>query len=295
VKKWNLKNSSTLFLVIALFTMLLLPTISVYAKSNDQVVEKVYKNEQIDNETLIEMAKHGQLVNNYHTQTKFKDGEMPVVEIKKTLSEEIVNNEVVKKHMMSVQSVEISKKALEENMNSQSSKFDAKAISINKLDSKLSLSGNASLNKNVFKSLYTGSKSITANDGSVTVRMTTVMYYDTYYNNGITHYRITRANYVSTLLDSTFRLYSINSDMGEAGSGYYYDSTGKYYATVYKEVRTTYSKSYPTSGVPYDKYTGFTFFVNVSEYSGGGVNSSLSYQRASGGTVYKLTLPHIAL
>lgn len=297
MKKNGFKKIFITFLVVPLFTLAILPSFANAQEEKKINFEKRnYSQDQISDEKLMEMAKKGQTINTHDTKTNFQDGDISVTGVKKILSEDFENGELVKQEVISLQEIEVNEKALDTLDENSLKEIVYNPVTPNttvlksvttapNTESNIAVAGNP-----------TGSKSQTINSGSYTVKMTVKMNYEIYIKNNVNHYKITSATYTPTILDSKFTLTGINSTIGYSGSGYIYNSsTGKYTATSYKAVSTSYSKTNPSSGSTYSKSTGFTFYVLVSDYSGGGVNSSLSYKRISDGATYKLTLPLLSL
>lgn len=269
-----------MFLIAVVLAFVSLSTNSVNAKEINNVFEKkVYTHEQISDDKIIEMAKNGEFVNNETVTTNFYDGEVSIIEVKKVLSEDFVSGEIVKKEMMSLQEIEIDQNLVEEIDGDELNDLINNTISDNNV-----------LNITPFASSE-GDKGVTTEDDALTVKISVRMYYDSYTNaNKVEHCRIKSVTYTPTLNDTRFGLTSISSHIRYEGAGYTL-SNGTYSPVVRKVEETSYSNSSLTSGKVYTKTTGFTLFVISTDYTGGGVNTTLNYKRTLDGKTFSLSTP----
>lgn len=275
MKKHFLKKGIFTPLVMTIVMLLLMPTYSANAKLGNQEVErKVYTHEQISDEEIIDMAKNGELINEENITTNYQDGDISITEVKKVLSEDYVDGELVKQEVMSLQEIDINQSVIE-------------TLDENSLNE---LIINSVTDTSIMPFSNTGDKGIQSVEDSLTVRINVRMYYDIYFANNNDHYKIMYVTYIPTLLDSRFSLSGISSNIAYSGSGYKY-SNGTYTKTTLASESTDYSNTSLTSGLTYTKNTNFSFYVNATDFSGGGVNTTLSYKRNSDGKAFSIKTP----
>lgn len=279
-----------LIAIVVTFQIFTIASISANGTTKFENID--YTNLQLNDDELINMALEGFPINNYHTKTDIKNGEITEITIKKVLSENKIADEIISVKSKEIKTIVVYQDAF--------NKFDFPSNQQETIQPQIMLTKNSNVKTQnstySFLAYSQGSASRTGQDASITCKMTTTMYWDTWFNsNGSAHDRVTSATYKATLLDSQFKLVSIDSSIGYMGSGYNYSpSTNTYTATPYTSVSTTFTKSNPISNTTYSKSTGFNFF-KLEGIGLGGTNSSLSFQRISGGTIYTLTLPQVPL
>lgn len=275
MKKQGLRYLIFTFTVTIVIMLLLLPTSSANAKEGSLGFEKkVYYQEQISDEKLIEMAKNGELINEENITTKYHDGDVSITEVKKILSEDYVDGELIKQEVMSLQEIDINQSVIE-------------TLDENSLNELIINSVN---DNNIMPLASTGDKGVESTEDSLTVRINVRMYYDIYTANNNDHFKINYVTYKPTLLDSRFSLTGISSNIAYSGSGYLYKN-GTYTKTTFENASVDYSNSSITSGSTYTKTTGFSFYVNATDYSGGGVNTTLKYKRNSDSKAFSINTP----
>lgn len=274
MKKHGLKKAIFTLLVTTLVIILSIPMYSANAMVGDPGMErKVYSNGFSD-EVLIDLAKNGTLINEDNITTNYQDGDISITEVKKVLSEDYVDGELVKQEVMSLQEIGVNQSVLD-------------TLDENSLNE---LIINSATDTNIMPFASTGDKGIESTEDSLTVKIKVRMYYDIYVANNNDHYKITSVTYTPSLLDSRFSLTSISSNIGYSGSGYKY-SNGSYNKTTFANESTDYSNSTIKSGSTYTKTTTFSFYVLSTDYSGGGVNTTLNYKRTSDGKTFSIKTP----
>lgn len=262
--KKNILAVSKYFVVTVLMVLISLSAVNtVNAEENKPAIErKVYADIQLSNDELIRLAEKGQLVNNAHTKTTITNGKgVSVIRVDKVLSEELINGEVVRQGNMTLQQVRFSKGFI---------------------DSVLENENVVNLGA-ITPAGYLGDD---WTDGSYTVTINMVIYWDTKKIDGINHDRITSISYTPTLLDNRFSMTRIDAYVGYVGSGY---REGKGYRVYDREDKDFYTIN-PVSGRTYRHDTDFTLFVNRgdTEASGGGLDVNITLKRVDTGKTITL-------
>lgn len=142
-----------------------------------------------------------------------------------------------------------------------------------------------------YSATATGTRSLTDHDSSSTVTLTSGMNYTTKVFNGLTVYKITSYYNKPVINDTSFRLYSVNSSATQSAATAFTE-TGM---PTMADDSAQFSVNYPVSGNTNSRSTGFVKYVLLSDAGGGGVNSTVKYQRNSTGTVYTFNLSPLPL
>lgn len=267
------------------------------ASSTEDTKRNVVKNTSLySDDYLIKQAINGNELSVPKTDINvFKNEQVSIVELNKTLSETYEDGESIHKDGMLVLDISLDASNLSTQGELDEAIQEAFSNEGTLTSRYIEQIPSTFENKSVSPlSLESGNVASQKNDGSYTVHFRYNAYYDVYNKDGIAYFKIKYVNYVATLLDSAFSLTEINSIMGYFGPGYR-ESSGTFTASVYAQDDVSFKQTNPVSGRTYRKDTGFNYYVHNPDLTGGhsmmSAQATLKYKRNATGTVYSLEMP----